>query len=108
MEKKKYADHLKKQVEANLKSKKHKTWVRHIEDTYKECDKSVGFAQKNMYIEDRIEMTEKYFVQLNDINGKNKDINKIKKDLFKFQRLLKQKQREKQNNSDPLHFIAHG
>ena len=84
MEKRKYAERLKQEVEKIISNRKHNIWVRHIKDTYKECDKSVGFKQKDGYIEDRIELTQKYFAYLNDFANGNQEINKIKKDLFKF------------------------
>lgn len=106
VEKRKYAEYLKQEAEQAIKDRRHKIWIKHIGDTYKECDKSVGFAQKNTFIEDRIEMTQKYFGYLNDFDNNNAgvSINKIKKELFKFQRKSKNKQRQLQR-ADPIKIL---
>lgn len=104
IEKQRYADQLKQEIEKSISTRKHNIWVRHIKDTYKECDKNVDFNQKNGFIEERIELTHKYFTHLNDFNNKDKELNKIKKDLFRFQRELKKKQQRK-TQTDPYEVI---
>lgn len=92
--------------ERALKERRHNVRLRHIRDTYKECGQSVGFAHKNHYIEDRIELTQKYFGYLNDFDHSNTgvNINKIRKELFRFQRDMRSKQKQ-QKTADPLEIL---
>ena len=88
---------MKNDIEKKLKLRRHKIWLNHIAYTKQECDPKIDFAHKNIFIEDRIEFTQKYFGMANDLhmlnNEEQKDINKIKRELFKFQRNLKNKKK---------------
>ena len=73
--------------------------VKHIDDTKKACAKSVKYAKKNAYIEDRILVTINYFNYLSDFNHKGQDMQKIQKQLFDYQRVKSRKERIQ--NVDP-------
>jgi len=38
-----------------IRNRRNPMWRKHINDTYKNCDKNIKYNQKNAYIEDRIE-----------------------------------------------------
>lgn len=94
VEKRKYADYLKNRMEQEIKLRRHNIWLRHIELTYNECKESIGFAQKNRYIEDQIEFCQKYFSNINDLDSSQQDMNKIRRELIKFQRKMRNKQQD--------------
>ena len=58
---------------------------------YEECSGNVGYNQKNQFLEDRIEVTHKYFDVPDDLNkGEGAAaMDKVKKDLFKVSREIK-------------------
>lgn len=65
-----------------------------VDTIYEECAPSIGYNQKNSYLEDRIEATNTYFNHLDDLNNKGAALEKVKKELFKLNRELRRKDQE--------------
>ena len=57
--------------------------VKLVEEIYQESGLKVGFTQKNTYLENRIESTQKYFDFMNDLNNKGAEMMYLRKELFK-------------------------
>lgn len=69
-----------------IRNRRNPMWRKHINDTYKNCDKNIKYNQKNAYIEDRIEFVQSYFSYINDLNHKGKEALKMKKKITKLQK----------------------
>lgn len=77
-----------------------------VSTIYQECAPSIGYHQKNSYLEDRIETTMKYFIVLDDLNNKGAQIEKVKKEMFKIMRILRQRDEEGINvKREPLEVL---
>ena len=82
-EKRKYADFLLAEAEKAIDTRRLKMRVNLVEEIYQESGLKIGFTQKNTYLENRIESTQKYFDFMNDLNNKGAEMMQIRKDLFK-------------------------
>lgn len=76
-----------------------------IATIYEECAPSIGYNQKNSYLEDRIEATNSYFNHLDDLNNKGADMEKVKKQLFKLNRELRRREAEGLQRLDPVEYL---
>lgn len=77
-----------------------------VETIYEECKPSIGYNQKNSYLEDRIEATNTYYNHLDDLNNKGAAMETVKKDLFKLNRELRRKDEEGLLvKLDPLEYL---
>lgn len=56
---------------------------------YAKCDKNIDFAQKNAFLEEKIEATQKYFNYMNDFHHPGQDLQKIRKQLYKVNKRVK-------------------
>lgn len=84
--KKKFAEQLVADFEAALRQKKVHKRERFLKEVFQECKPGTSYAKKNTYLEERIELNSKYFGYMHDLKHKNKDMQKIRKDLFKMTR----------------------
>lgn len=96
-EKQVYLSYLLQEANRMIKLRRIKLRVKHIEDTKKACGKTIKYAKKNAYIEDRIEVTVGYFNYMNDLNHKGQDIVQLQKKLFDFKRSRAKKQQTGQS-----------
>lgn len=77
-----------------------------VRTIYEECAPSIGYNAKNSYLEDRIETTMRYYQVLDDLNNKGANIEKIKKELFKIMREIRQKEEAGEfYKRDPLEVL---
>lgn len=65
-----------------------------VSTIYEECAPTIGYNQKNSYLEDRIEATNSYFCHMDDLNNKGAQMEKWKKQLFKLNREIRKKEQE--------------
>ena len=72
--------------EAALRQKKVHKRERFLKEVFRECKPGTSYAKKNTYLEERIELNSKYFGYMHDLKHKNKDMQQIRKDLFKMTR----------------------
>ena len=86
----KYADYLLTVTEAKIMARRAHIRNATIATIYDECRDGVGYNQKNSYLEDRIEATNSYFNNLDDLNNKGAEMEKTKKQLFKLNRALRE------------------
>lgn len=78
-----------------------------LTETARDCDRKVDFNTKNDFLEERIEFTQRYFTYMNDLNHKNAQMQKIRKDLFRINRKLKRRKMLKQRQTDPHDVLKH-
>ena len=84
--KRKFAEQLLADFETALRQKKVYKREKFLTEVFRECKPGTSYAKKNTYLEERIELTSKYFGYMHDLKHKNKDMQKLRKDLFKMTR----------------------
>lgn len=68
-----YHDWLLSQGEKIVMDRRTRIRVKTVEQTYKECDKSIPYEDRNNWIEQRVELRFKYFDQPNDLQVSKAD-----------------------------------
>lgn len=64
---------------------------------------NVNYAKKNAYLEERIETTLKYYNNINDLNMKGEQMQKIRKSLYRVQKKIELNRLNKPaEKTDPL------
>lgn len=101
-----YAEYLLTVTEQKVMARRSHVRNSLVDTIYEECAPSIGYNQKNSYLEDRIEATNTYFNHLDDLNNKGAHMEKVKKELFKLNRELRRKDEEGVFvKLDPLEYL---
>lgn len=88
-EKRHYAEYLLGMSEEMVKQRRLGMRRKSIKMCYTRCDKTVDFAIKNAYLEEKIEATQKYFNYMNDFHHPGQDLQKIRKQLYKVSKRVR-------------------
>lgn len=65
--------------------------IKTVEETYKECKKTIPYEVRNNWIEGRIEMRYKYFDQVDDLKNAGSEVDVIRRKLQLVNAALKLK-----------------
>lgn len=82
-DKKMYKDWLMARGEKIVMDRRARIRLKTVEETYKECHKSIPYETRNDFIESRIELRFKYFDQADDLQASGSEIEAIRRKLAK-------------------------
>lgn len=68
------------------------------------CRPGVGFVEKNIFLEERIEATQQYFDYMSDLSHSGADIQKIRKEQYRVQKQI-EKLKAQRAKTDPLKLL---
>ena len=77
-----FADFLLSECEQLVHDRRKNLRMKTFQQSLFMCRPTVGFNEKNNFLEERIETTQQYYDFMSDLNNKGSDINRIRKDLY--------------------------